>query len=65
MQLRIETASGTTVPAMGLGAVTQRVHVLNSMHGAKPVAMRVRLLHAGPGGAQAVEQAEVSFPLGL
>jgi AP-1 complex subunit gamma-1 len=65
MQLRLEPASATLLPALGAAPATQRMHVINSMHGAKAVAMRLRLAYT-LGGRQVLEQAEVSnFPEGL
>jgi AP-1 complex subunit gamma-1 len=65
MQLRLEPATSSTLPALGAAPATQRMTVVNSMHGAKPVAMRLRLAYS-VGGAPVLEQAEVSsFPPGL
>lgn len=65
MQLRLEPASGSALPALGGGPVTQRMALTNTMHGAKPIAMRLRLAYS-VGGQQVLEQAEVTaFPSGL
>jgi AP-1 complex subunit gamma-1 len=65
MQLRLEPASGAVIPALGGAPVTQRMTVTNTMHGSKPVAMRLRLAYSQD-GQQVVEQAEVTaFPPGL
>jgi len=45
--------------------VTQRLHLTNSQHGAKPVALRLRVSYT-LGGAPAVHQVEVkNLPAGL
>ncbi len=63
MQLKLSPASGSTL-APG-GRITQRINVTNSMHGQKPLAMRLRIAYTGPAGPT-VQQAEVkSFPAGL
>lgn len=65
MQMRLEPASGSVLPAIGAGSVTQRIHVLNSMHGQKAMGMRLRVSYT-VGGQQVVEQAEVAhLPMGL
>jgi AP-1 complex subunit gamma-1 len=65
MQLRLEPASGATVQGLGGAPVTQRLTVTNAQHGAKPVALRLRIAYT-VGGRSAVEQAEVSgLPAGF
>lgn len=65
MQLKLDPASGSSLPARG-GVVTQRILVNNTQHGAKPLAMRLRIAFTSAGGQQHVEQAEVTnFPPGL
>ena len=65
MQLRLEPATGNSLPANSSDAVTQKLHVKNSMHGQKSLVMRLRLGFT-TGGASKVEQAEVkNFPAGL
>jgi AP-1 complex subunit gamma-1 len=65
MTLRLEAASGTVLPPHGAGGVTQRLHLTNSQHGAKPVALRLRVSYT-LGGAPAVHQVEVkNLPAGL
>jgi AP-1 complex subunit gamma-1 len=65
MQLRLEPASGSTLGAGGAGPVKQRLHVTNTMHGQKPLVLRLRVgytLH----GVPKVEQVEVkNLPAGL
>ncbi|KAK9830950.1 hypothetical protein WJX81_001389 [Elliptochloris bilobata] len=58
MTLRLAAASGTTLPPGGAGAVTQRLHLTNSQHGVKPVALRLRIAYTAD-GAPAVHQVEV------
>lgn len=64
MQLKLDPASATTLPAGAGGPpVTQVLHVTNTMHGQKPLAMRLRVAYTMQGGQQVVEMAEVSgFP---
>lgn len=65
MALRLEAASGSTLPAHGAGAVTQRLHLTNNQHGVKPVALRLRIAYTA-NGAPAVHQVEVkNLPAGL
>lgn len=66
MQLRLDPASGSTLPPSGSGSVTQAVHVVNSMHGQKPLVMRLRLSYCSADGEQVTQQCEVnSFPAGM
>uniref|UniRef100_A0A7S0S2A3 AP-1 complex subunit gamma n=2 Tax=Chlamydomonas leiostraca TaxID=1034604 RepID=A0A7S0S2A3_9CHLO len=65
MQLRLEPASGTTLPGQGAGAVVQKVYVNNSQHGVKALAMRLRISYKDATGSPVVEQTEVTaFPAG-
>ena len=65
MQIRLEPASSSTLPAMGLGSATQRIVVTNTMHGQKALVMRLRISYTA-GGQPVLEQGEVAnFPPGL
>eukprot|EP00878_Enallax_costatus_P018020 GHUV01018946.1.p1 GENE.GHUV01018946.1~~GHUV01018946.1.p1 ORF type:complete len:448 (+),score=223.83 GHUV01018946.1:2050-3393(+) len=65
MQLRLEPASGTALPALGAGSVTQALHITNTMHGQKPLVMRLRL-NFSRDGQPVVQQVEVNnFPAGF
>ena len=65
MQLRLEPATGTTLAANSSDSITQKLHVKNTMHGQKPLVMRLRIGYTSD-GANKVEQAEVkNFPAGL
>ena len=65
MQLRLEPATGNSLPANSSDAITQKLHVKNSMHGQKPLVMRLRIGYTAGNGPK-VEQAEVkNFPAGL
>ena len=65
MQLKLDPASSTTLPAGGAGAARQALHVTNSMHGQKALVMRLRIAYTLNGVPQ-LEQAEVkNFPAGL
>lgn len=62
---RMEPASGTSLPSLGGGSITQRMHVNNSMHGQKAVVMRLRLSWTSE-SQSFTHQAEVAnFPAGL
>ncbi len=64
MQLKLAPASGSTL-APG-GRISQRISVTNSMHGQKPLVMRLRISYSTPSGGPTVQQAEVkNFPAGL
>lgn len=65
MQLRLDPASRNALGANGSGAATQSLHVTNTMHGQKPLVMRLRIAYTRSGEAK-LEQAEVkNFPPGL
>jgi len=64
MQLRLDPASGSALQPGGT-AVTQSVHLTNSMHGQKPMALRLRVSYVVAGQTH-VEMAEVgNLPPGL
>jgi AP-1 complex subunit gamma-1 len=64
MQLRLDPASGSALQPGG-APVTQAIHVTNSMHGQKPIALRLRISYVH-NGATKVEMCEVSgLPAGL
>ena len=65
MTLRLAPASGAEVPALGMGAVTQRIEVVNPHAGSKPLAMRLRVGWTDGAGNAIVEQATVPFPATL
>lgn len=65
MQLRLEPATGTVLPALGVGSVSQKLHVTNTLQGQKPLVMRLRVNYS-KGGQPVLQQLEVnSFPAGL
>jgi len=65
MQLRLEPATGSVLQALGMGVVTQKLHVINSMHGQKPLVMRLRVNYRQT-GQPVLQQLEVNnFPPGL
>lgn len=64
MQLKLDPASSGTLAAGG-GVATQTLHVTNSMHGQKPLVMRLRISYSVGGAPAVVEQCEVNnFPPG-
>eukprot|EP00951_Prasinocladus_malaysianus_P049564 scaffold671081_cov36-Prasinocladus_malaysianus.AAC.1 len=64
MQLRLDPASGSAL-APGGQPVTQAIHLTNSMHGQKAVALRLRISYVVD-GRTAVEMCEVNnLPPGL
>ncbi|TKW20018.1 hypothetical protein SEVIR_4G057800v4 [Setaria viridis] len=65
IQLRLDPASSSTLPASGNGSVTQSLSVTNNQHGQKPLAMRIRVSYK-VNGEDRLEQGQVSnFPAGL
>ena len=58
--LKMEPASSSVLPP-GSGSVFQKMSVTNTMHGVKPVIMRVKVGFEGQ-GQRVDEQAEVNFP---
>jgi len=65
MKLQMSPASGTTVPPSGSGKVTQLFKVANSMHGQKPVLLRIKI-DFGVNGQNFSETGQVdSFPAGI
>lgn len=65
MQLRLDPASGNALGAHGSSSAMQNLHVTNTMHGQKPLVMRLRIAYTREGEAK-LEQAEVkNFPAGL
>ncbi len=67
-QLKLDPATGRTLPPVGDGAgavVTQAIHVTNTMPGQKALVMRLRMSYTGSDGQQVVQQAEVAFPPGF
>lgn len=65
MQLKLDPASSAVVPPGSAGAVTQRLHVHNTMHGQKALVMRLRISYS-QGGQAVLEQGEVAnFPPGF
>jgi AP-1 complex subunit gamma-1 len=64
MQLRLEPASSTVLAALG-GSASQKLHVVNSMVGQKPLVMRLRVNYS-KAGQPISQQLEVNnFPAGL
>jgi AP-1 complex subunit gamma-1 len=65
LSLRLEPASGSSIPSLG-GTVRQTLHVVNGSGGAKPLIMRVRLGYSRDGGPPQSHQLEVAnFPPGF
>ena len=63
-QLKLDPASGRTLPPAGAGSVTQAIHVTNTMPGQKALVMRLRMSYTME-NQQNVQQAEVPFPPGF
>ncbi|AQK80601.1 AP-1 complex subunit gamma-1 [Zea mays] len=65
IQLRLDPASSSTLPASGNVSVTQSLSVTNNQHGQKPLAMRIRMSYK-VNGEDRLEQGQISnFPSGL
>lgn len=64
MQLKLDPASSTTLAPLG-GSAWQTLHVNNSMHGQKPLVLKLRLSYT-INGASKLELVEVkNLPPGL
>ncbi|XP_020244626.1 AP-1 complex subunit gamma-2-like [Asparagus officinalis] len=65
VQLHLDPASSSTLPASGTGSITQTLTVTNSQHGQKALAMRIRVAYKVD-NQDKLEQGQVSnFPPGL
>jgi AP-1 complex subunit gamma-1 len=64
MQLRLEPASSTLLPALG-GSAIQKLHVVNTMAGQKPLVMRLRVNYSKDGQPVAQQLEVNNFPAGL
>ncbi|KAG6426400.1 hypothetical protein SASPL_110623 [Salvia splendens] len=65
LQLHLEPASGSTLPASGNGSITQKLKVSNSQHGKKSLVMRVRINYKAK-DKDVLEDGQISnFPHGL
>jgi AP-1 complex subunit gamma-1 len=63
--LTLGSPSGTSVPPHGSGAITQQITLQNSLHGQKPLMLKIRVEYS-IGGTKVVDTATVStFPPGL
>jgi len=65
MQLKMTPPSSPSVPPMNSGKVTQQFKVANSMHGQKPVALRVKIEYQTMGQMVSEMGAVDSFPAGV
>ncbi|CAI5492312.1 unnamed protein product [Closterium sp. Naga37s-1] len=59
MQLQLEAASGAAVPASNSGSVTQTMRITNTLHGQKPLVMKLRVSYK-VGGQDVLEQGQGS-----
>ncbi|KAL9246473.1 hypothetical protein vseg_020003 [Gypsophila vaccaria] len=65
LQMQLDPASGTTLPASGNGSITQSLRVVNSQHGKKSLVMRFRIGYK-VNGKDVLEEGQVSnFPRNL
>ena len=65
MKLQMSPASSDTVPPMSSGAVTQQFKLANSMHGQKPLLVKLKIDFTF-NGAPVTEMGQVdSFPPGF
>jgi AP-1 complex subunit gamma-1 len=66
MQLRLEPATSSVLPASGSMPVYQKLYVNNTMHGQKSLIMRLKVGFMTSEGLRVDEQTEVgNFPPGL
>ncbi|XP_021726976.1 AP-1 complex subunit gamma-2-like isoform X1 [Chenopodium quinoa] len=65
LQLHLDPASSTTLPASGDGLIIQTMRITNSQHGKKPLAMRIRIGYK-VNGKDVLEEGQISnFPRNL
>ncbi|XP_074309844.1 AP-1 complex subunit gamma-1-like isoform X2 [Silene latifolia] len=65
LQLNLDPASSTTLPASGNGSIVQSLRVTNSQHGKKPLVMRIRIGYK-VNGKDVLEEGQISnFPRDL
>merc|ERR1719331_1325141 len=64
MQLKMNTPSSTSVPPNNAGKATQQFKVANSMHGQKPLALRVKIEYTTMGQAISEMGQVENFPPG-
>ncbi|XP_021842869.2 AP-1 complex subunit gamma-2 [Spinacia oleracea] len=65
LQLHLDPASSTTLPASGNGSIIQTMRITNSQHGKKPLAMRIRIGYKA-NGKDVLEEGQISnFPRNL
>lgn len=65
LQLHLDPASSTSLPANGNGSITQTMRVTNSQHGKKPLAMRFRIGYK-VNGKDVLEEGQITnFPRNL
>jgi len=62
MKLQMSPASSSVVPAMGGGKTTQAFKVANSMHGQKPVLLRIKIDYTANGQPVSETGQVDSFP---
>ena len=65
MQLKMSPASGTSVLPGGSGKVTQLFKVANSMHGQKPVLLRIKIEYSSMGNPVSETGQVDNFPAGI
>jgi len=64
MKLQMSPASSSTVPPNNAGSATQLFKVANSMHGQKPVLVRIKI-DANVNGQNTSDTGQVEFPAGI
>ncbi|MED6171959.1 hypothetical protein PIB30_045771 [Stylosanthes scabra] len=65
LQLQLDPASGSTLPANGNGSITQNFRVTNSQNGKKSLVMRIRITYK-INGKEKLEEGQISnFPRDL
>ena len=65
MQLQIKQPTSTTVPPGGAGGVTQLFKVANSMHGQKPLVLRIKIEYQTMGSTVSEMGQVDNFPPGF
>ena len=65
MQLQMKPPSSTSVPAGGAGKATQTFRLANSMHGQKPIVLKVKIEYSAMGSPVSEMGTVDNFPAGL
>eukprot|EP01025_Chloroclados_australasicus_P058430 TRINITY_DN7336_c0_g1_i4.p1 TRINITY_DN7336_c0_g1~~TRINITY_DN7336_c0_g1_i4.p1 ORF type:complete len:858 (+),score=123.95 TRINITY_DN7336_c0_g1_i4:87-2660(+) len=65
MEVRLEPASGSSIPAGGMGSATQVMHINNPLRGQKAIAVKLKIEYMLNGGKVEDQCIVNQFPMGL